>query len=325
MRPAGTLVIATSAALAPALRRAAHRFEAAHAGVHVLILGQGSDVAMARLYTGQADAAVIGRDASDNEIKAYAWIYGHAPQAEALGAGSRATPGLSPALAVIVAAMAGSPALAMHRHHHAAQAKPAHGKAHHGKAHHDKGHHGKAKPAHTKPAHTKAGHKAGAHGHHATARQRHAEAAAHQAADKPHGTRHHGHQGAGVARHHGAAAARHGKHAASEAGKPHTHKTHAGKAHAGKVHAGKAHAGKAQAHAHAHKGHAHKAHTGKAAKAVGGRHHAAGAAHRHHAGHAASHRHGAAAPQYRTPHYEAPADSGSGFNASFKDLRPNGQ
>ncbi|HZV08891.1 MAG TPA: hypothetical protein VFF94_04005, partial [Novosphingobium sp.] len=31
MRPAGTLVIATSAALAPALRRAAHRFEAAHA------------------------------------------------------------------------------------------------------------------------------------------------------------------------------------------------------------------------------------------------------------------------------------------------------
>ncbi|HZU65344.1 MAG TPA: substrate-binding domain-containing protein [Novosphingobium sp.] len=104
MRPAGTLVIATSAALAPALRRAAHRFEAAHAGVHVLILGQGSDVAMARLYTGQADAAVIGRDASDNEIKAYAWIYGHAPQAEALGAGSRATPGLSPALAVIVAA-----------------------------------------------------------------------------------------------------------------------------------------------------------------------------------------------------------------------------
>jgi phosphate transport system substrate-binding protein len=96
------LAIATSAELAPMLRRVAQAFEAGRPGAHVTIAAVGSDVAMADLYAGRADLAVLGRQAFEPEAKAYEWIYHHPPRATAVMRGSVATAGHSPAVAVLV-------------------------------------------------------------------------------------------------------------------------------------------------------------------------------------------------------------------------------
>lgn len=62
----------------------------------------GSDIAMAGLYTGQADIALIGREASDAEIKAFEWVFHYRPTRIEVATGSLASPGRSPALAVFV-------------------------------------------------------------------------------------------------------------------------------------------------------------------------------------------------------------------------------
>lgn len=100
--PTDEVVVATSAELAPSLRRVAAAFEAAHPGAHVRIEAKGSDVAMASLYTRRADIAVIGRDGTEPELKAYEWIYLRPPAARAVLRGSVTTPEHSPAVAVRV-------------------------------------------------------------------------------------------------------------------------------------------------------------------------------------------------------------------------------
>ncbi|MFT3790851.1 MAG: substrate-binding domain-containing protein [Rudaea sp.] len=62
----------------------------------------GSDIAMAGLYTGQADIALIGREATDAEVKAFEWVFHYRPTRIEVAAGSLASPGRSPALAVFV-------------------------------------------------------------------------------------------------------------------------------------------------------------------------------------------------------------------------------
>lgn len=62
----------------------------------------GSDVGMAGLYTGQADIVLIGREATESEIKAFEWVFRYRPTRIEVMTGSRATPGQSPALGVFV-------------------------------------------------------------------------------------------------------------------------------------------------------------------------------------------------------------------------------
>jgi phosphate transport system substrate-binding protein len=62
----------------------------------------GSALAMAGLYTGRADVALLGRDATDSELKAFEWVYHHAPTRVEIGRGSAARPGRSPALVFFV-------------------------------------------------------------------------------------------------------------------------------------------------------------------------------------------------------------------------------
>jgi phosphate transport system substrate-binding protein len=62
----------------------------------------GSDVAMAGLYTGQADIALLGREATASELKAFEWVFRFPPTAVEIATGSLATAGKSPALVVSV-------------------------------------------------------------------------------------------------------------------------------------------------------------------------------------------------------------------------------
>lgn len=100
--PSDQLVVATTAQLVPVLRRAANELERQKPDLKVSILAVGSDVAMAELYTRRADLAVIGRAATDPEIKAFQWIFQHPPQRFALFKGSSAAPGHSPTIRLLV-------------------------------------------------------------------------------------------------------------------------------------------------------------------------------------------------------------------------------
>lgn len=62
----------------------------------------GSDVAMAALTTGAADIALLGRDATANEVKAFEWIFRYKPLRVAVATGSVDRPGKSPALVLYV-------------------------------------------------------------------------------------------------------------------------------------------------------------------------------------------------------------------------------
>lgn len=63
---------------------------------------KGSDVGMAGLYTGKADIALLGREATDSELKAFEWVFRYPPRRIEIGSGSLARSGQSPALAVLV-------------------------------------------------------------------------------------------------------------------------------------------------------------------------------------------------------------------------------
>src|SRR5437764_10799737 len=58
----------------------------------------GSDVAMAALYTGQCDIALLGRDATAPEVKAFEWIFRYRPMRIELMTGALDQPGKSPAV-----------------------------------------------------------------------------------------------------------------------------------------------------------------------------------------------------------------------------------
>lgn len=62
----------------------------------------GSDVGMAGLYTGQADVVLMGREATESEIKAFEWIHRYRPTAVPVMRGSLDAPGQAPALVVFV-------------------------------------------------------------------------------------------------------------------------------------------------------------------------------------------------------------------------------
>lgn len=95
-------VVATSQALEPTIRGAMTAFAAKHPEMKMRLVAVGSDVAMAWLYTGKADVAIIGREGSDPELKAFEWAFRTPPRASPLLMGSIAAPGHSPRLVVRV-------------------------------------------------------------------------------------------------------------------------------------------------------------------------------------------------------------------------------
>lgn len=86
----------------PALADLVDRLKLAAGGLHVEATMTGSDVAMAALYTARADIALIGRDATEPELKGFEWVYRYPPARAAVLSGSLRSPGRSPALAVLV-------------------------------------------------------------------------------------------------------------------------------------------------------------------------------------------------------------------------------
>lgn len=91
---AGAVRIACS----PALADLAGRLAADFPGARVTIRGLGSDVAMAALYTGRADVALIGRPATEAEVKAYEWVFRVRPASVEVATGPLQAPGRSPPL-----------------------------------------------------------------------------------------------------------------------------------------------------------------------------------------------------------------------------------
>jgi phosphate transport system substrate-binding protein len=87
------------AAVATAWVRA---FKVGHPGIDISLAMRGSDIAMAGLYTATADIALIGRPATRPEIQAFEWVYRFRPTSVPVLRGSVATPGRSPAIAVMV-------------------------------------------------------------------------------------------------------------------------------------------------------------------------------------------------------------------------------
>ena len=98
----GLVEVATSRELAPLLVQLAAAYRQQHPGITISIAARGSNVAMALLITAQADLAVIGRGASEQEAKGFEWIYHSPPAAQPLFAGSESRPGHSPRVAVLV-------------------------------------------------------------------------------------------------------------------------------------------------------------------------------------------------------------------------------
>jgi phosphate transport system substrate-binding protein len=99
---ADTVRIWGNPAMRPLLQRWEVGFRKIQPHVKLLLRMNGSDVGMAALYTGKADLALLGREAGENEIKAFEWIYGYEPLALRVVRGSLALPGHSPALTVCV-------------------------------------------------------------------------------------------------------------------------------------------------------------------------------------------------------------------------------
>ncbi len=80
----------------------ARKFHADHPRVRVELHLSGSDTGMAGLYTGKADVALLGREATAGEIKAFEWIYRRPPTAVRILGGSLDRRGESPALVAFV-------------------------------------------------------------------------------------------------------------------------------------------------------------------------------------------------------------------------------
>lgn len=100
--PQGVLWIAGNPALGGILARWRAGFMRVYPGIQVELDLRGSDIALASLYTGQADIAFLGRSATDSELKAYEWVYLAPPASLDVLLGSLDRAGRSPALAVFV-------------------------------------------------------------------------------------------------------------------------------------------------------------------------------------------------------------------------------
>ena len=99
---AAILRIAGNAELRPLLDRWQAAFQKTHPSVRFEVPLAGSDVAMAALTTRRADVALLGREATAPEVKAFEWIYRYRPAPIEIATGSLGVPGRSPALVVFV-------------------------------------------------------------------------------------------------------------------------------------------------------------------------------------------------------------------------------
>lgn len=84
------------------LSRQAQQFQRRNPGIRITPRLTGSDVGMAALYTGQADIVLMGREATESEVKAFEWVYRYRPMAVPILGGSLDRAGQSPALVVFV-------------------------------------------------------------------------------------------------------------------------------------------------------------------------------------------------------------------------------
>lgn len=80
----------------------AEAFEAINPDIDVTLHFTGSDTAMAGLYTAKADIALIGRDATDAEQKAFEWVFRYRARKIPVLNGSVKSEGQSPAIALLV-------------------------------------------------------------------------------------------------------------------------------------------------------------------------------------------------------------------------------
>lgn len=80
----------------------AGNFQRRNPGIRITPRLTGSDVGMAALYTGQADIVVMGREATESEVKAFEWVYRYRPMAVPIRTGSLDRVGQAPALVAFV-------------------------------------------------------------------------------------------------------------------------------------------------------------------------------------------------------------------------------
>lgn len=88
--------------LKPIVQRWQEHYQQLHPQVKFELHMTGSNVAMAGLYTGQADLALLGRPATESEIKAFEWVYQVKPAYLDILTGSYNTPGKAAALVALV-------------------------------------------------------------------------------------------------------------------------------------------------------------------------------------------------------------------------------
>ena len=86
----------------PVAERWAAGFRKRHPEARVELRMTGSDVGMAGLYTSVADVALLGRDATASEVKAFEWVFRYKPARAQIMTGSLDRPGRSPALVAFV-------------------------------------------------------------------------------------------------------------------------------------------------------------------------------------------------------------------------------
>ena len=98
----GVIRLWGNAALAPVVARWQASFQRSFPPARLEPHLTGSDVAMSALATGAADLALLGREPTAAEVKAFEWIYRWRPMRLEVLTGSLATPGRSPALVVFV-------------------------------------------------------------------------------------------------------------------------------------------------------------------------------------------------------------------------------
>src|SRR5215471_7235211 len=77
----------------PLMSRWEAGFRAHHPGMRFETRLQGTGTAMAGLYTGVADLALMGRSASSTEIMAFEWVFRYRPLGLQVSTGSLGAPG----------------------------------------------------------------------------------------------------------------------------------------------------------------------------------------------------------------------------------------
>jgi phosphate transport system substrate-binding protein len=99
---AGVIRVWGTAELSPVLTRWQQAFKKTHPTARFESRMTGSDIGLPGLYTRRADVALLGREATAPEIKAFEWIFRYQPARIEVATGSPGTPGRSPALVVYV-------------------------------------------------------------------------------------------------------------------------------------------------------------------------------------------------------------------------------